>query len=89
MSSEPKINVNIRFLCFDIYVEGRNDFDFELPEGAALKSLIIEAQKLPHVGLPLDELEQSTLLVNNEKSDLDRVLRDGDKVTLLRLLGGG
>ena len=89
MSDGQKIKVNIRFLCFDIYAEGGNDFDFKLNKGATLDHLISEAHKLPHVGLPLDELRKSTLLVNNEKSELGRPLQNGDRVTVIRLLGGG
>ena len=81
--------VNIRFLCIDIYSEGKNDFNFELEENSTLETLIEKAHALPHVSIALSDLKKSVFMINSVKSPLSAKLKEGDKVIVLRPLGGG
>jgi len=60
---------------------GAGEFELELPEGATVDTLV------RRLGIP-DDMAQ-VIIVNNENSDFDRALQEGDMVILIPPLAGG
>ncbi|MBI1885885.1 MAG: MoaD/ThiS family protein [Chloroflexi bacterium] len=60
---------------------GNPVFDYSVPEGATVDKLVRQLE------IP-DELA-SVIIVNQDNADPDRVLAEGDKVTLIPPLAGG
>lgn len=60
---------------------GASEFAIELPEGATVDTLV------RRLGIP-DDMAQ-VIIVNNESSDFDRPLQEGDRVVLIPPLAGG
>jgi molybdopterin converting factor small subunit len=60
---------------------GAGQFELELPEGATVDTLV------RRLGIP-DDMAQ-VIIVNNENSDFDRPLQEGDRVILIPPLAGG
>lgn len=58
-----------------------SEFAIELPEGATVDTLV------RRLGIP-DDMAQ-VIIVNNENSDFDRPLQEGDRVVLIPPLAGG
>jgi molybdopterin converting factor small subunit len=61
--------------------DGAAEFDLDLPEGATVDTLV------RRLGIP-DDMAQ-VIIVNNENSDFDRALQEGDRVVLIPPLAGG
>jgi len=82
------MKVTVRFLCIDIYGE-KNEFEFELKEGALLNDALSACLELDHVRLTLKELQDSVFLIDNLPAGPSSPLREGSRITVLRPLGGG
>lgn len=61
--------------------------EIELPDNSTVSDLVeIISEKIKD---PIEIIKSATFLVNKIKADKDTVLKDGDEVMILRVLGGG
>ncbi len=76
-----RVKVELQAYLEQYSPNGQTVFDYELPEGADVDKLIRQ------LGLP-EELA-SVIIVNETNADPDRVLAEGDHITLIPPLAGG
>lgn len=80
------MRVTVKFFAFK-ELAGRSESVFDLPEGATVADLTaLLAKQVPAI-FPL--AERATYLVEKRIASRDTVLRDGDAILMLQMLGGG
>lgn len=80
------MTITVNFFSFKTLV-GMSELVLDLPAGATLKDLIgLVARRFPAFS---DEVKNATYLINQQAGNPDTILKDGDQVTLLKMLGGG
>ena len=80
--------IKIRFLCADISPDvGAGTL--EVAEGASVAEVLAVCVKQYNIGIPLEQLMDSTFLIGKAHARLDRVLSEGDELSVIRPLGGG
>jgi molybdopterin synthase catalytic subunit/molybdopterin converting factor small subunit len=79
-----KVNVLFFGLLKDVF--GRSGETIELPDGAQVREILLHYERTPRFQ-PMAEIV--AISVNQEYSDADRTLRDGDEVGLLPPVSGG
>jgi molybdopterin converting factor small subunit len=80
------MNVTVKFFSFKTLV-GMSELVLDLPAGATLNDLIgLVARRFPAFS---EEVRNATYLINQQAGDPDAMLKDGDQVILLKMLGGG
>ena len=80
--------VKLRFVCIDISPEVGNS-ELELMEGATVAEAMTAFVQQRDVGIPLRRLMDSLFFVGSTPVRPDRVLCDGDKLSVIRTLAGG
>lgn len=61
--------------------------NIELPDNSTVSDLIDKIWG--KVNDPIDRIKSATFLVNKSRANKDTVLKDGDEVMILLVLGGG
>ena len=82
------MNVTVKFLSRFRVLAGTDKAEVELPEHAKVSTLL-DALREPYPGIfPVVE-QHAMIMVNHKVVAPEAVLRDGDEVMLLQILGGG
>jgi len=82
------MRIKVRFMCIDIPI-GLGNGEIEVEEGMTVKEVVTECVKRHKIKMPLKELFKSMFLVNTNPASLDRVLKDGEELTVVRTMAGG
>ena len=82
------MRVKVRFLGVDI-PPGVGPCEMELADGATVAEALAESVQRRDVGIPLVQLMESMFLVGSTAVRPDRVLCDGEKLSVIRTLAGG
>ena len=83
----PSIAVTVRFVSSLGALAGTDEASIELPGGATVAVLIDALRRRFPALFPL--AERAVYLVNAQCTDQETVLTDGDRVLVLKMLGGG
>jgi molybdopterin converting factor small subunit len=81
------MRVSVKFFSFFRQIAGIDQLSLDLQEGADLAELLNVLSK--KFDSPSFKDEQVTMMVNHKNAFPGTILRDGDNVLLLPLLGGG
>ena len=82
------MRIEFRFLGVDISPETVGG-EIELPDGATVADALAAYARQHELGIPIGRLTKSIFLVDSTPARLDRVLCDGEKLTVIRTLAGG
>ena len=82
------MRVKVRFLGVDISPDA-GTCEMELPDGVTVAEALEACVQRRDVGIPLVQLMESVLLVGSAAARPDRVLCDGEKLSVIRTLAGG
>lgn len=83
---DMKINLKV----YDMHIASNlKGFELEITDGSTVRDMTAECVKLKIIPYDGQEIKGLTFVVNSSLASLSTVLRDGDKVSLLRPLAGG
>ncbi len=86
------IEVSVRFFSSMRETFGTSEMKIPLPENSSIKDLLVAVSKKFRGAIDLlSRYEEGTLIfaVNHEYSEIDRILKDGDKAVLMPPVAGG
>ena len=81
------MQVTVKFFSFFRHIAGIDQLSVDLPEGSALAELLNALSE--KFGSPSFITEKAVIMVNHKNAFPETILKDGDDILLLPLLGGG
>jgi sulfur carrier protein ThiS len=82
------MRVKTRFLCVDVPI-GLGNGEIEIGDGTTVADAVTMCAKMYNMEMPLKDLLKSMFLVNSNPAQPDRVLNEGDELTVVRTMAGG
>ena len=82
------MRIKVRFLCVDI-LPGKGNGEIEIADGTTIADALAICAKQSGIDMPMKQLLESMLLVNSAPAQPNRVLRDGEELSVIRTLKGG
>ncbi|MCL2539193.1 MAG: hypothetical protein FWE66_02530 [Oscillospiraceae bacterium] len=81
------MTVSMRVMGYD--TPAARDIDVELSQDATVKDALVEYLSIIDLGVELSALCTSQFIVNGKACSVKQALNDDDRLTVIRLLGGG
>ena len=81
------MQVTVKFFSFFRHIAGTDQLSIDLPEGATLAGLLNALRE--KLDSPSLTNEGVIMMVNHKNASPETILREGDDVLLLPILGGG
>lgn len=66
----------------------KEPFELDLEEGATIRDLVDQLMK-KHPHLTPKHFQTTSFMIDGKKADYKSILKDNEKVLLMRILGGG
>lgn len=81
--------VSLRFLCVDMPLLHNEFQEIEVADGATTEQAVIAFSKLHQMEDSLDKLPETVYMIGSKSAQRDTVLKDKDKLVVLRMMAGG